>query len=1629
MKMSLVKVCRCLHFVLLFLFFSQSTVFSQNLPPSDFDTQQVPAFPGAEGFGKYTTGGRGGTVYIVTNLNDSGQGSLRWALEAREPRIVVFEVSGTIHLKSPIRVQHPNLTIAGQTAPGDGITIANYWLNFVNMNNLVVRFIRFRPGDTSSEESNAGFGVYMDQVIFDHCSFSWANDELASFYAVKNFTMQWSIFSEALHRSIHSKGAHGFGTIAGGKNVSWHHNLIAHANQRMTMLDHPGLYQNNNSEIIQLWRGITDFRNNVIYNWEFRSTSGGAEGEFNIINNYYKPGPATISSSRSFILNPLRTSDGNGGTFNYGKFFLNGNNLFGNSSVTNNNWIGATLENSSLTEQFLSSTRVSTAFPIPNDIYTRNYSANEAYQRVLNSAGASYARDAVDIRIINETRNGTFTFNGSKGSTGGIIDSQRDVGGWPTLKSLPAPKDTDRDGIPDEWEVANGLNPQVPNDKEYNLSPYYTDIEVYINSLVQELINEKDPGPPARVELRLPANSQTIVPTDISLAWRPISNAQTYTLQLSKSSDFSSGVITINNISNHSVVYPSLDPNSTYYWRVRGRNASGNGPYSLVGSFKTSTTNLIPERTILLSPSQNAGQIGLTPTFIWAKVPNAKAYRIQVSTTSDFSNLVINQSNVIDNHFTPSIPLQENRVYFWRVRASNDIGNGTNSLTGNFRTLSLNSTPSVIVAISPTNNVAINPRNIQLKWIENPSAERYQIQVALDTEFNNRVINEFNATGNEYLISNLNSNTKYYWRIRGINRSGSGSYSSLYEFTTRSFEERPSASQLIFPEDDSNIFSTSIQFSWEPDPVAQSYRFQLSTNPNFSSYITNVGGLTNTSRTINNLTANRDYYWRVQAINEAGVSEFSETRKVRAATFSGTPSATNLISPVNSSVVGSASILFSWENQPNTEFYRLEVSENSSFSSTVLIRNSIRGTSTSVEGLLPNKTYFWRIRTSNPAGIGQRSEIWSFRTVTGDINLYPTTLLAPKTAASIKTSEVNFSWEAVSEATAYHLQISEKSDFSTILFQNQSINTNAFTLNSLASGKAYFWRVRARNGAIFSAWSESWNFTIGSTDNLLNVGLVGYWPMEEGGGNRMMDQSGNNLHATIQDSRNVNWIEGQQGKAINLPGTTGRLGTVNHHPALNIPNAITLAAWIRPDQIQRGTIFSKNSGNGFELWLDNNGNIEFRLNRGNNGTNYRLVSNFNYANQINKWIHVAATFDGRTSIIYINGEEDISRTYNPFTIGTNSGNLTIGSLGDIQRWRGDLDELRIYNRALNKSEINLLTGLTPPQNTNNPTNTSGLIGHWKMDEGSGGQLIDHSGNQLHAYLLNPSGFIWTQGVIGQAVVFPGTSDRFGIVSHHPKLSIPNALTIASWVNPSNISRNTIIYKADGNGFELWLDHNGFIEFRLNRGNNGTAYRILSRFNYSQSVGKWFHVTATFDGSSSKIFINGIEDNSAKYPPFGIGTKSGDLMIGALGTIQRFNGNMDDLRLFDRALTTQEIQHLINPALNQRNSEVMIADYFEGLQLGLKYEEFSSIIQETFEKPTLYPNPTEKELTVTKLWIQEGILDVTISDVKGSIILNRKVSVLDGVLNLNLNHLNLKPGYYMFILQDNINKEVLRFIKK
>jgi hypothetical protein len=476
-------------FFIVFLLTCSLTTHSQRISQQK---DPVLAFPGAEGFGKYATGGRRGMVYIVTNLNDSGPGSLRWALEAKVPRTVVFEVSGTIALKSQINISgnNSNLTVAGQTAPGDGITLKNYPLVIRNANNIILRYIRSRMGDLAIIEGDAltvrsdSKGSNPENIIIDHCSISWGTDETMSIVNSKNITIQNCIISEGLHDSVHAKGPHGYGGIISGQNISIYHNLISHFTQRNLQFQ--------KGENIKREESLIDFRNNVIFNWSDRASDGGAESNVNMYHNYYKAGPATFDGKfPNHFMNPLSR---NQIPENYGLLYLEGNKLKHRPEVEQDQWTGVRLSSGDLTRQYLHLNQNKDgdgsliSHPIPSDIYSQTLTADSAYVSVLRKAGASLSRDQVDQRIVQEVRTGKTTYKGSKTGLLGIIDSQEDVGGWPELKSLPAPKDSDRDGMPDEWEIANGLDPNRRDDRFFDLHPDYTNLEVYINSLVEHIV-------------------------------------------------------------------------------------------------------------------------------------------------------------------------------------------------------------------------------------------------------------------------------------------------------------------------------------------------------------------------------------------------------------------------------------------------------------------------------------------------------------------------------------------------------------------------------------------------------------------------------------------------------------------------------------------------------------------------------------------------------------------------------------------------------------------------------------------------------------------------------------------------------------------------------------------------------------------------------------------------------------------------------------------------------------------------------------------------------------------------------------------------------------------------------------
>lgn len=430
---------------------------------------QTPAFPGAEGAGKWSVGGRGGTVYEVTNLNDSGPGSLREAVNASGRRIVVFRVSGTISLLSNLAINNPYITIAGQTAPGDGICLKDHSLT-VSADHVIIRYLRVRPADNAATEPDAISVGKGQNIILDHCSASWGVDETLSTSVPSNagagyldkVTVQWCLIVESLDCSTHSEGCHGYGTLAKGcygAQYTYHHNLYAHHRSRNP---YPGNYQDVSVDP----QGLTfDFRNNVVYNWmgpyAGYNTQSGANSvtRMNFIGNYYKQG-FNSTDNDAFFERVLASR---------GYFSCN----WMNTGYPADPWSIVRFD-SSWTSGQISAFKLSSPTPVSDEVMTDD--AVTAYERVLADAGASLpVRDVVDERIINDVRNGT----------GHIINDEDEVGSWPVLVSSAAPLDSDHDGMPDEWEIARGLNPNKASDNAADRDlDGYTNVEEYLNYLV-----------------------------------------------------------------------------------------------------------------------------------------------------------------------------------------------------------------------------------------------------------------------------------------------------------------------------------------------------------------------------------------------------------------------------------------------------------------------------------------------------------------------------------------------------------------------------------------------------------------------------------------------------------------------------------------------------------------------------------------------------------------------------------------------------------------------------------------------------------------------------------------------------------------------------------------------------------------------------------------------------------------------------------------------------------------------------------------------------------------------------------------------------------------------------------------
>lgn len=531
------------------------------LPAMAEGESALPSFPGAEGFGSITTGGRGGKAIHVTNLEDSGEGSLRWALSQSGARTIVFDVAGTIHLKSELRISNGNVTIAGQTAPGDGICVADYPF-VIKADNVIIRFMRFRLGNEALKTNNKAHegdglgGMDRKKLMIDHCSVSWSIDECLSVYGSHDITVQWCMVTQSLVNSGHSKGAHGYGGNWGGAGASYHHNLLAHHGSRTPRLGpRPGT---------QLDERM-DLRNNVIYNYSGEGCYGGEAMTVNLVNNYYKPGPATTKREKRMAKPGIRTfeycikadhlkqtaqnynkvkgtslttckltvdpSDKGILTFEgddnqyeidvetrtitvdgqevkvatndwgktlhkWGSYYIEGNVNSKYADVSADNWTiglweqidkGKKVDYHDATEEELH------AFAPMEFAAVTTHTAETAYERVLEYAGASLSRDEYDRMMVADTHEGTACCV-VKGIGKGLINSQDDITyadgstGFPVLNGGEAPVDTDGDGMPDEWEKTNGLNPNDAADGAAIAENGYTNLENYINGLVAHIV-------------------------------------------------------------------------------------------------------------------------------------------------------------------------------------------------------------------------------------------------------------------------------------------------------------------------------------------------------------------------------------------------------------------------------------------------------------------------------------------------------------------------------------------------------------------------------------------------------------------------------------------------------------------------------------------------------------------------------------------------------------------------------------------------------------------------------------------------------------------------------------------------------------------------------------------------------------------------------------------------------------------------------------------------------------------------------------------------------------------------------------------------------------------------------------
>jgi hypothetical protein len=1098
---------------------------------------------------------------------------------------------------------------------------------------------------------------------------------------------------------------------------------------------------------------------------------------------------------------------------------------------------------------------------------------------------------------------------------------------------------------------------------------------------------------------------------------------------------------------------------------------------------------------------------------------------VHIAATFDGSVLKLYINGKLDNSATLSVPVPINLNTLPVAIAAEPNGGGkfqgaiddariyyTALSASEIFNIVVEAPPASPTLVSPSNStigVAVNPTT--LNWDTATGATSYEVQISTASDFSSITVDQTNDTATSTQVNGLTNNTTYYWRVMAVNGVAGSAWSQTWSFTTVS--DNPLVAQLKMDEGSGTVLIDASDYSnngttignpqWVTGKTGQALQLDGS-----SQYATVANSTSlNPANAITLAAWVRPLQSGTQYIIKKAISNTTDGYEL---SLSNTGKVFFRINQQTSADVYRVNSITSFPTDGNTWMHIAATYDGITLK--VYVNGVLEGSlSPATPPAISSNTLSLGIGaqpdgTSKLMGAIDDARIYDKALNAADIlnivaetsPVAPTLTSPANNATNIAVNGTNLNWNAVAAASSYQVQVSTVSDFSSTVFDQSDISTNNISVPGLNNFSLYYWRVRATNVIGTGDWSAAWNFT-----TISNATLVGNWKLEEGSGTTIVDASqyGNNGTTT----GNPVWVTGKIGQALQLNGS--QYATVPDNGSLNPTNAITLAAWIKPEtSVNPQYIIKKaisNTTDGYELSLSNTGKVFFRINQKTSADVYRVNSVTSYPTDGNTWMHVAATYDGTTLKIYVNGVLDASLSpAAPPAISSNTLLLGIGAQSDgTSRFKGAIDEALIYNTALNASDIlNIVAQaspvapvLTSPANsaTNiavNPTNlnwnaiaavasyqvqvstvsdfsstvfdqsniltntvaVSGLnnfsryywrvraknavgtgdwsavwnlttisnatlVGSWKMEEGSGTTIVDAS--QYGNNGTTTGSPVWVTGKIGQALQLNGTS-QYATVPNNGSLNPTNAITLAVWIKPELLSTQNILKKAISgttDGYELSLSNTGKVFFRINQKTSADAYRVNSLTSYPTDGNTWMHIAATYDGTTLKIYINGVLDASlSPAAPPAISSNTLSLGVGAQpdGT-SKFKGAIDEAQVYNVALGAAEIANLATTS-----SSAMQVTYSRTSQSA-----------ELKEKLSIYPNPMFEKATINFVLAHTGSYVLDLYNIKGSRVAVLKQGKTEaGKLNtVEINSMDLAYGVYILRLQTNRSTKTLKII--